>query len=148
MSANYRDFNTGMHWTMCSADVTSELVKLEPEIIDIKNRSITVQWSPDRVCSSLVEGYHLIYCRIQRTSGTQIVKKEDGSDENCLDEPTTYTIPNTAKKYTIKDLQPYSWYKIQMNMFSKLKSGNLSDAQFINTHEDGKLFMLFHINSF
>ncbi|XP_065362963.1 cytokine receptor-like isoform X2 [Calliphora vicina] len=136
VSANYRDFNTGMHWTMCSADVTSELVKLEPEIIDKTSRSITVQWSTDRVCSSLVEGYHLIYCRIQHSSGSQICKREDDSDESCLEESTTYTISNTAKKYTIKDLEPYSRYKIQINMFSKLKSGNLSDAQCINTHED------------
>ncbi|XP_037828715.1 cytokine receptor-like isoform X2 [Lucilia sericata] len=136
VSANYRDFNTGMHWTMCSADVTSELVKLEPEIIDVKSRSITVQWSTDRVCSSLVEGFNLIYCRIQRPSTNHIFKREDNSNHNCLEEPTKLTIENTAKRYTMQNLKPYSSYKIQMNMFSKLTPGNLSDAQIIYTHED------------
>ncbi|KAM7350750.1 cytokine receptor-like isoform 2-T4 [Cochliomyia hominivorax] len=131
ISANYRDFNTGMHWTMCLADVTSELIKLEPEIIDIKNRSITVQWSTDRVCSSHVEGFNLFYCRVQH-----LAKNEKHSFHNCLEEPINVTIANTAKKYTMKNLKPYSSYKIQMNMFSKLKPGNMSDVQIINTAED------------
>lgn len=125
---------------MCSADVNSELIKLEPEIIDIKNRSITVQWSTDRVCSSLVEGYSLVYCQIQPQTLNQVDKGRFLA-HSCLEEPIKLTIPNTAKKYLIKNLQPYSSYKIQMNMFSKLASGNYSDAQIINTHEDGKCFV-------
>lgn len=133
-----------MHWTMCSADVTSELVKLDPEIIDIKNRTITLQWSTDRVCSSLVEGYSLTFCKIHRPSPNQVTKEEE-SAQRCLEEPTKLTISNTAKKYTIKNLKPYSTYRMQMNMFSKLASGNFSDPQFINTHEDGKLHLHSHL---
>lgn len=140
MSANYLDFNTGMHWTMCSADVTSELVKLEPEIIDIRNRSITVQWTTDRVCSSLVEGYSLIICQVQHKTPEDRNLKDDAALHNCLAEPTKITIANTVKKYTIQNLQPFSSYRIQMNMFSKLTSGNLSDVQIVNTLEDGKHF--------
>ena len=126
-----------MHWTMCSADVTSELVKLEPEIISIQNRSITVQWSTDRVCPSLIEGYNLTYCRTESLARNKTVNTDD-SELRCLEDRMHKTIANTAKKFTIKNLKPYSTYKIQMNMFSKLSQGNLSDPQIVNTEEDGK----------
>lgn len=122
---------------MCSADVTSELVKLEPEIIDVKNRSITLQWSTDRVCSSLMEGYSMIYCETASLSQSKTVNGDD-SELSCLKDSTSIKISNTAKKFTIKYLKPYTIYKIQMNMFSKLSQGNLSDPLIVKTQEDGK----------
>lgn len=120
-----------MHWTMCTADVTSDLAKIEPEIISTGSRSITVQWSSDRVCSSLLEGYNLTYCRLHHI--------ENADKAACMEEPITITIPNTAKKHEIKKLKPYSTYKIEMLMFSKLKAGKLSDPQIVKTNEEGKL---------
>lgn len=136
VSANYHDFTSGMHWTMCLADVTSELIKLEPEIIEIKNRSITLQWNTDRVCSSHIEGFNLFYCRVSSQN-----------EHDCLEKEKHVNISNTKKKHEIKHLKPYSSYKIQMNMYSKLKTGNLSDVKIITTQEDGKFYRWTYIKN-
>lgn len=136
VSANYPDFNSGMHWTMCAADVTSELAQLEPETRDVKARSIILQWSSERVCSSLVEGFTLKYCRINnRLMSTNHI---DNAEQTCLEDLTTLTIPNTQKKYIMNNLKPFSSYKIQMNMFSKMRPGNFSNALIVDTTEEGK----------
>ncbi|KAI9588952.1 hypothetical protein GQX74_007121, partial [Glossina fuscipes] len=134
VSANYLEYNSGMHWTMCTADIASDLVKLEPEFSVTSPRSISVQWSSDRVCSSLLEGYNLTYCRIHRTT-TNIISNGFESLP-CMEDTTTVTIPSTAKKFVVNNLKPFSSYKIEMYMFSKLKKGKVSETQVINTTEE------------
>lgn len=143
VSANYLDYNTGMHWTMCTVDISSELVKLEPILTTPSPRMINVQWSLDRVCSSLLEGFNLTYCRVQRvfTNNSIII---NSSAVPCLEKSITVTIPSVEKRYIINNLIPYSMYKIEMYMFSKLKTGKVSDPLIISTREGGKYSKIFY----
>ncbi|XP_037937252.1 cytokine receptor-like isoform X2 [Teleopsis dalmanni] len=130
VSANYIDTNMGMHWTMCTADVTSDLENLEPEMTAISARTIQLDWSPDRVCSSLIEGYNITYCKVKRNVNITL------ESDKCLNENVTITVEKTAKKFILTNLTPYSTYKIEMFMFSKLKNGKSSDAKIITTKEE------------
>lgn len=133
VSANYRDFNTGMHW-MCAADRTADLGKMEPEVMSVSSRSITIQLRSDHICTSLLEGYNITYCRVHRQHNNA------GEKAACADKPITRTILGTAKKFVIENLKPFSVYKIELLVFSKLKTGKMSDPLIVHTKEEGKLF--------
>lgn len=150
VAANYMEYNTGMHWTTCTVDVSSELGLLEPVLSTPAPHMINVQWSLDKVCSSLLEGFNLTYCRMDpslasaSTPNNLSISNEVGAANACLERTaTTITIPSLVKKYDITNLQPYSVYKIEMYMFSKLKKGKISH-QFITTKEGGK-YLFNHI---
>lgn len=144
VAANYLDYNTGMHWTMCTVDISTELVKLEPVLSTPLPRMINVQWSLDRVCSSLLEGFNLTYCRVQRISTNSNVTINSESVP-CVEKPITVTIPSVEKRYNINNLVPYSLYKVEMYMFSKLKTGKVSDPQIISTKEGGMYLRIFNL---
>uniref|UniRef100_A0A1B0A054 Fibronectin type-III domain-containing protein n=1 Tax=Glossina pallidipes TaxID=7398 RepID=A0A1B0A054_GLOPL len=128
VSADYEDFNTGLHWTDCTMDVNSDLVKMDPEVMAISATSITVHWSVERVCTSILDGFNLTYCE---------VSKGEMSAENstCLQKPISKIIHKSAKKDEIGDLKPFTSYKVNMLMYSRLKKGKISDAQLIRTLE-------------
>ncbi|XP_005191927.1 cytokine receptor isoform X2 [Musca domestica] len=129
VSANYRDFNTGMHW-MCAADRTADLGKMEPEVMSVSSRSITIQLRSDHICTSLLEGYNITYCRVHRQHNNA------GEKAACADKPITRTILGTAKKFVIENLKPFSVYKIELLVFSKLKTGKMSDPLIVHTKEE------------
>ncbi|XP_013097747.2 cytokine receptor isoform X1 [Stomoxys calcitrans] len=130
VSANYRLFNSGMHWSPCAADGTSDLAKMEPEKY-ASARSITLQWDSEHVCQSLVEGYNITYCRLHRKHNT------DGEKSTvCAEEPITRTLPGRDKKFVIENLHPFSTYKVEMLMFSKYKHGKMSEPQIVSTTEE------------
>ncbi|XP_061395881.1 cytokine receptor-like [Musca vetustissima] len=135
VSANYRDFNSGMHW-MCAADITADLGKMEPELMSISSRSITIQLRSDHICTSLLEGYNITYCRVHRQHNNI------GDKVACADKPITHTILGTAKKFVIEKLRPYSVYKIELLVFSKFKTGKMSDPLIVQTHEEGSSAVL------
>ncbi|XP_073828659.1 cytokine receptor-like isoform X2 [Musca autumnalis] len=129
VSANYRDFNSGMHW-MCAADRTADLGKMEPELMSISSRSITIQLRSDHICTSLLKGYNITYCRLHRQH------KNVAEKAVCADKPITHPISGRAKKFVIDKLKPYSSYKIELLVYSEFKTGKLSDSLIVNTTEE------------
>lgn len=117
---------------MCAADITSDLAKMEPEVIFISSRNITVQWSSDHVCPSLLEGYNITYCRLHHGHS------DSNEKLTCAEKPITHLVPSNRTKFLIKKLHPHSTYQIQMVMYSKVKYGKLSDVLIVNTTEEGK----------
>uniref|UniRef100_A0A1A9WDP3 Fibronectin type-III domain-containing protein n=1 Tax=Glossina brevipalpis TaxID=37001 RepID=A0A1A9WDP3_9MUSC len=128
VSADYENFNTGLHWTDCTMDVNSDLVKMDPEVMAISATAIKVHWSVERVCTSILEGFNLTYCE---------VSKDEISAENstCLQKPIFKIMRKNAKKDEIGDLKPFTLYKVNMLMYSRLKKGKISDAQLVRTLE-------------
>ncbi|XP_075155385.1 cytokine receptor domeless [Haematobia irritans] len=126
IAANYENFNTGLHWTACTMDVDSELVKTEPELTPMVT-SIKVQWRVDRVCTSILLGFNLSYC--------EVANNVPSENATCLDTPHIYTLRKHDKSFIIEDLRPFTMYKIVMYMFSPKKIGRSSDPQLIRTLE-------------
>ncbi|XP_073835729.1 cytokine receptor domeless [Musca autumnalis] len=126
ISANYDNFNTGLHWTACTMDVNSDLVKADPELTSMSN-SIKVQWRVERVCTSILLGFNLTYC--------EVADNVPAENATCLDEPQTVTLRNNDKVYNIDKLKPYTMYKVSMYMFSRNKIGKPSDPQLMRTLE-------------
>ncbi|XP_075159104.1 cytokine receptor-like isoform X2 [Haematobia irritans] len=127
VSANYHDFNSGMHW-MCAADGTSDLPTMELEIYSISARNITVKWRSDHVCPSLLEGYSFTYCRLRQDF--------NNAEKSVCSDPITGKLRVSAKELVIRGLDPFSTYKIEMLMFSKFKPGKMSEPLIIKTAED------------
>ncbi|XP_061392662.1 cytokine receptor [Musca vetustissima] len=126
VSANYDTFNTGLHWTACTMDVNSDLVKADPELTSMSN-SIKVQWSVERVCTSILLGFNLTYC--------EVADNVPADNATCLDHPHTVTLAKKDKVYNIEDLKPFTMYKVSMYMFSRNKVGKPSDPQLMRTLE-------------
>ncbi|XP_004529670.1 cytokine receptor isoform X2 [Ceratitis capitata] len=124
VAANYPNFYTGMHWAKCTADVSNDLEKLEPEIVDKKAYSMTVRWSSERVCASLIKGYKIEYCRTKFTTNLK-----------CIDKIVHLNVDKRDNKYEITNLEPNSVYKMQMFMYSDEKKGPLSDVLVMSTQE-------------
>uniref|UniRef100_A0A1I8MKL2 Fibronectin type-III domain-containing protein n=1 Tax=Musca domestica TaxID=7370 RepID=A0A1I8MKL2_MUSDO len=126
VSANYDNFNTGLHWTACTMDVNSDLVKADPELTSLSN-SIKVQWRVERVCTSILLGFNLTYC--------EVADNVPADNATCLDSPQTVTLRKYDKSYTIGNLNPFTMYKVSMYMFSRNKIGKPSDPQLMRTLE-------------
>ncbi|XP_053948959.1 cytokine receptor-like isoform X2 [Anastrepha ludens] len=124
VAANYADFFTGMHWAKCTADVSNDLEKLEPEIVEKNAYSIVVRWSSERVCASLIKGYTLTYCRVK--SATKF---------KCLDTKVIINVDKSDNKHEITNLEPDTAYKMGMYMYSDVQSGPVSDALTFQTQE-------------
>lgn len=128
VSANYYKFNTGLHWTDCSMDiVNTDLVKMEPELTATVN-SIRMQWSVERVCPSILDGFNITYCEI----ASNVVLE----NATCLHNKVISKIAmKYDKKFTIEKLKPFTSYKVSMLMFWRTKKGQPSDAQIVRTLE-------------
>ncbi|XP_067641191.1 cytokine receptor-like isoform X2 [Eurosta solidaginis] len=124
VAANYADYYTGMHWAKCTADASNDLEKLEPNIIGQNSYSVLLRWRSERVCTSLIKGYTIIYCKTK-----SITKLK------CLDKNVTIYIDKSEDKYEILDLEPNTPYKMQMYMYSDVKSGPISEALTLQTNE-------------
>ncbi|XP_030378690.1 cytokine receptor-like [Scaptodrosophila lebanonensis] len=121
VSANFERFNTGMHWLICTRDITDDLDKMEPIIDKVTSTSLTVKWSTERVCPVILTGYNLTYCQ----------RSEDKPD-NC----TTVVIRDRySKVYEIHNLEPYTYYGVRMLMFSETKASKYSDDRINRTDE-------------
>lgn len=125
VAANYPDYYTGMHWAKCTADVLNDLEKLEPEI-ERNAYSATVRWSFEHVCASLIKGYTINYCQTKSQTKTK-----------CLGKFERINVDKRDNKYEITDLEPNCNYKMQMNMFSDLQPGPISDELVFQTKEAG-----------
>ncbi|XP_013108583.2 cytokine receptor [Stomoxys calcitrans] len=126
ISANYETFNSGLHWTACTMDVDSELVKTDPELTP-NVTAIKVQWRVERVCPSILLGFNLTYC--------EVADGVPADNATCLDEPQSKILRKHDKGYVIYDLKPYTMYKVTMYMFSRKKIGKTSDPQLMRTLE-------------
>lgn len=118
-----------MHWAMCTAEETSDLMKLDPEVTATSARSVKVQWSSECIYTSILEGYNLTYCQIRNNESIE--------SASCIDNATSAKIDTTAKEYEIFGLNAFSTYKIEVYMFSKVKKGPSSDSLLVMTTEDG-----------
>lgn len=128
VSANYYKFNTGLHWTDCSMDiVNTDLVKMEPELVVFAN-SIKVQWSVERVCPSILDGFNITYC--------EVANDVTAENATCLHHKSISKLAKKYdKKYYIKDLKPFTMYKVTMLMFWRTKKGQPSEPQIVRTLE-------------
>ncbi|XP_037808231.1 cytokine receptor [Lucilia sericata] len=128
VSANYDKFNTGLHWTDCSMDIVNiDLVKMEPELVALEN-SIKVQWSVERVCPSILDGFNISYC--------EVANDVTAENATCLNNKVISKLARKYdKKYFIRDLKPFTTYKVTMLMFWRTKKGKPSDPQIVRTLE-------------
>lgn len=146
VSADYKDFNTGLHWTDCTMDLNSDLVKMDPDVMANSAHSLLVQWSVDRICTSILEGFRLVYCEVynnitsNNNENTKAQKDRENlyliSGNNCLkDTIQIRNLTKDLKKYEINNLRPFTIYSVSMLMYSGLKKGKMSDALIIRTME-------------
>lgn len=127
VSANYYKFNTGLHWTDCTMDVSNDLVKMDPELMASAN-SIRVQWGVGPVCPSILDGFNITYCEVLNNAVPE--------NATCLSNNfTTKQAGKNDKKYNLDDLKPYTTYKVTMFMFSRTKKGKPSEPQVVRTLE-------------
>ncbi|XP_050328701.1 cytokine receptor [Bactrocera neohumeralis] len=151
VSANYIDYNTGMHWTSCSVDVNADFEPMEPEILSISATELRVQWSSKTVCPSILSGYNLTYCEVANTPDTDSITPpsvESGLFEPfssaktvpaertaCVSDPTIITIDKNWNKFNITGLKPFTLYRLEMFMFSNVKAGKPNDQLLVRTFE-------------
>ncbi|XP_065364504.1 cytokine receptor [Calliphora vicina] len=128
VSANYNKFNTGLHWTDCSMDIVNiDLVKMDPELV-VSANSIKVQWSVERVCPSILDGFNITYC--------EVANNVTAENATCLRNKAISKVADKYdKKYFIKELKPFTMYKVTMFMFWRTKKGKPSDPQIVRTLE-------------
>ncbi|XP_058983188.1 cytokine receptor [Musca domestica] len=120
ISANYPHYNKGMQWARCSAEVSSELMKVELEVTAINDSSVLVKWNSGSVCSSILKGYNLTYCQV--------------SDERkCISPQHTIQLFREYRNYTIQRLSPYTTVCITMFMFSPSNQGPVSEYTCVRT---------------
>ncbi|XP_067636829.1 cytokine receptor [Eurosta solidaginis] len=149
VSANYRDYNTGMHWTSCSVDVNADFEPMEPEIHQsISSTDLRVQWSSKTICPIILNGYNLTYCEVANSPATDSVTPPSiGSslfesfiavspeEAPCKGPSTTITIDKNLNECNITGLKPYTLYRLEMFMFSNVKVGKPSQSQLGRTSE-------------
>lgn len=127
VSANYENFNTGLHWTDCTMDVNSDLVKMDPDYVASAN-SIKVHWSVNGVCPSILDGFNITYCEVAHDNVT-------AENATCLHQTISKLAKKNDKKYNIINLKPFTTYKISMFMFQGSKKGKPSDPKLERTLE-------------
>lgn len=151
VSANYIDYNTGMHWTSCSVDVNADFEPMEPEILSISATELRVQWSSKTVCPSILSGYNLTYCEVANTPDTDSItppsvdsglfepfssaKTLPAERAACVSAPTNITIDKNWNKFNITGLKPFTLYRLEMFMFSNVKAGKPNDQLLVRTFE-------------
>ncbi|XP_053951853.1 cytokine receptor [Anastrepha ludens] len=151
VSANYLDYNTGMHWTSCSVDVNADFEPMEPEVQSISATELRVQWSSKTVCPSILNGYNLTYCEVENTHDTDSItppsvgsglfesftsgKTVPTEKAACKGLSTTITIDKNLNKCNISGLKPYTLYRMEMFMFSNIKVGKPSEPLLVRTFE-------------
>lgn len=160
VSADYLDFNSGLHWTDCTMDLNSDLIKMDPEVVAHSAHSLIVQWSVDRICTSILKGFRLIYCEVDRTNSTPFLSSSSSSPssshssnnpleeqfkvslhskfprESCTKDSIRYLeLSKHLKKYEITELKAFTVYSVSMLMYSELKKGQISDPQIVRTLE-------------
>ncbi|XP_036339002.1 cytokine receptor-like [Rhagoletis pomonella] len=151
VSANYHQYNTGMHWTSCSVDVNADFEPMEPEVQSISATELRVQWSSKTVCPSILSGYNLTYCEVANSPDTDSITPpsvESGLFESytsgrtvsadkapCRGPATTITIDKNWNKCNITGLKPYTLYRLEMFMFSNLKVGKPNEPLVVRTFE-------------
>ncbi|XP_037930826.1 cytokine receptor [Teleopsis dalmanni] len=123
VSANFVGFNTGMHWSPCTMDENSDLIKMDPSAQQISASAITIQWSSESICVSILDGYNVTYCEVEF------------KNKSCSNLPTYIIVDKNLKKLTISYLKPYTIYKIQMRMYSHVNEGKMSDPIYLQTLE-------------
>ncbi|XP_061395883.1 cytokine receptor-like [Musca vetustissima] len=120
ISANYPHYNKGMQWARCSAEVSSELMKVELEVTAINDSSVLVKWNSGSVCSSILKGYNLTYCQAS-------------DDKKCTSPQHTIQLFREYRNYTIQNLRPYTTVCLTMFMFSTGNQGPDSEYTCVRT---------------
>ncbi|KAM7346462.1 cytokine receptor domeless [Cochliomyia hominivorax] len=128
VSANYYKYNTGLHWTDCSMDIVqADFVKMEPELAVTAN-TIKLQWSVEGVCPSILDGFNITYC--------EVANDVTPDNATCLANKTKSKLAkNYEKKYFIKDLKPFTRYKVTMIMYWRDKKSPPSNPEIVRTLE-------------
>lgn len=124
ISANYRDYNKGMQWASCSAEVSSELVKMDIEVNALNESAILVKWNTGTICSSILKGYNLTYCLGPGRSRCNTVELSMEKKD--------------YRNYIITNLPPYTNVCVYMFMYSPTKNGLTNDAKCVRTKAAGK----------
>lgn len=120
-----------MQWAKCSMEVSSDLMKLEPEAMAESASKIKVRWSSGRVCTTILKGYNLTYC--------QLPENASSAQASCIN---THNVSLAVKQeHEIKGLKAYSNYRIDMLMYSEAKIGPRSDPIYVRTKEAGMILI-------
>ncbi|XP_011176919.1 cytokine receptor [Zeugodacus cucurbitae] len=153
VSANYMDYNTGMHWTSCSVDVNADFEPMEPEVLSTTATELRVQWSSKTVCPSILSGYNLTYCEVADTTTvderatppsvaddlfepfSRSAKTVRAEKAACINTPTTIQIDKNWNKFNITGLKPFTQYRLEMFMFSHEKAGKPNEQLLVRTYE-------------
>ncbi|KAM7346854.1 cytokine receptor-like isoform 1-T2 [Cochliomyia hominivorax] len=123
ISANYPNYNKGMQWARCSAEVSSELMKMDIELNALNESAILVKWNSGIVCASILKGYNLTYCQAS-------------IHNKCITPHITLEFLREIKEYrnyTIGDIPPYTIVCLNMFMYTSTKNGLISDWKCIRT---------------
>lgn len=127
VSANSFNSSSGMVWTKCKSSKDNDIGKVTTFYLYKKDSTnIEMKWEADCKDEAIVEFFNLTYCRAQSTE--------------CAVEPIFVNISSSVRSYTIKNLLPYTRYRIEISMHSKTRQGPINVSPIQITREAGKFF--------
>lgn len=129
VAANSALSTSGMTWARCTTANSNEIGKIKTIWIPrLTSTQIEVEWKLECTDSGIVAGYQIEYCP----------SKEPKTLE-CMENSQKKINITGDTKHTLKDLKPYTTYKIAIKMFSNSTMGPASEPLANTTLEAGKL---------
>lgn len=127
VSANSFNSSSGMVWTQCKSSKDNDIGKVTTFYSGEKDSTtLEMKWDADCKDEAIVEFFNLTYCLAHSSQ--------------CAGEPIFVNISNSVRSYTIRNLLPYTRYKIEISMNSKTRQGPINVAKIQLTKEAGKFF--------
>lgn len=135
VSANSINSSSGMIWTKCKSSKDNDIGKVTTFYLDKKDSTtMEMKWEADCKDEAIVEFFNLTYCRVHSTE--------------CAEESHFVNISNSVRSYRLRNLLPYTRYKIEISMHSKTRQGPINVAPIQLTKEAGKFFFYIIFKNF
>lgn len=125
VSAETKDFSSGMVWATCTIIQNRVVSKLKNvKVFDIQTTTAHISWQLD--CSDrvgIVTGYQVEYC--------PVASKDE--KEKCSTLKQTLNITGEAVNARIENLTPWTWYKMGVRVITRGGMGEISDPSINQT---------------
>lgn len=128
ISINSLTSTTGMIWAKCTTANSYEIGKISSvRISHLTSTEIGIGWSLDCTDSGIVAGYQIEYCPTNKPKTLE-----------CMEPEVRKNITTDGTNYKLRNLTPYTTYKIIIRMFSNSTMGPPSEPLANTTLEAGK----------
>ena len=121
-------YGSGMTWSDCivQANGTGSEIK-QVNVVEATSTTLNVNW--ELTCSvrgGIVTAFNVHYCQVM---------SENSEDSDCISSPKNDRVDPAVKRHTLRNLEPYTWYKISISVETRGGEGPNSPPSVNRTKE-------------